>query len=290
MSSDCRLIVFLFVVFYTFKLFHLGASSSPSARYSWPHSASQWLDQYQSLLPTRSQVTPYSRSIYIKRPSSGHQRELQHQSAGYETDFEDQQATQQYNSYRGYDLNERFDDEDDYKKHHKIEHHEEAKEISFVYPVLLALLILGALFVPFISLFFFLAVSAFNCNGIGGGGGFNQVTPVFGRRRRRRSIVESASPSSSNFTTASRWFEEATSKNNKTTLEREKDSIGLSEGLLSGLMLLDEADQVNEEPPSMSKLSDYEFWRKQLARNTVKIRDALLEFGTWMDEAESEPN
>jgi hypothetical protein len=91
-------------------------------------------------------------------------------------------------------LDDRFDDHDhDYhhKHHHdsKLEiHQKESKEISFVYPLLLSLLILGALFVPFISLFFFLAVSAFNCHtGAGGlGGGLSQVTPVFGRRRRRR--------------------------------------------------------------------------------------------------------
>jgi len=68
--------------------------------------------------------------------------------------------------------------------HHKVmEHHmdKEVKEISYVYPVLIALLILGALFVPFMSLFFFLSVSAFNCQS-----GFSQVTPLFGRRRRRR--------------------------------------------------------------------------------------------------------
>lgn len=68
--------------------------------------------------------------------------------------------------------------------------------MSFVYPILLALLILGALFVPFIALFFFLAVSAFNCSGAGAGGlgsGFSQVTPVFGRRRRRRRSLPAGS-------------------------------------------------------------------------------------------------
>lgn len=72
--------------------------------------------------------------------------------------------------------------EEDYEHRKEIEHHhKEVKEISYVYPVLLALLILGALFVPFISLFFFLSVSAFNCQS-----GLSQVTPLFGRRRRRR--------------------------------------------------------------------------------------------------------
>lgn len=68
------------------------------------------------------------------------------------------------------------------EKHHK---HYEVKEISYVYPILLALLILGALFVPFISLFLFLAVSAFNCHQLGSAG-FANVTPILGRKRRRR--------------------------------------------------------------------------------------------------------
>lgn len=92
------------------------------------------------------------------------------------------------------DLGDRYDyDEDTYyaqskhEQHKLMEQHHEVKEISYVYPVLLALLILGALFIPFISLFFFLSVSAFNCSGLGAG--FGQVTPVFGRRRRRRRSV-----------------------------------------------------------------------------------------------------
>lgn len=92
-------------------------------------------------------------------------------------------------------VEQRFDDDEgDHMKHHHDEgmeeHHKEGKEISLIYPLLLALLILGALFVPFISLFFFLAVSAFNCHS-----GFSQVSPVFGRRRRRRrkrSLVETS--------------------------------------------------------------------------------------------------
>lgn len=159
MSSDCRLIIFLFALFYAFTASNVNlrllASSSGSSRYSLPSSASQWLQQYHSMLPSsssRSQVTPYRKSVYIRRPSNVHNENYYHNS-GYNTnaDFDEQQLqqaeTQQYNSYPiGYDLSERFDDEEDYKKHHKVEHHEEAKEISLVYPVLLALLILGALF------------------------------------------------------------------------------------------------------------------------------------------------
>lgn len=69
--------------------------------------------------------------------------------------------------------------------HHHRQHGHEVKEVSYVYPILVALLILGALFVPFISLFLFLAVSAFNCHQLGSSG-FASVTPIFGKRRRRR--------------------------------------------------------------------------------------------------------
>lgn len=81
-------------------------------------------------------------------------------------------------------------------QHHHTKHEmEHGKEVGLAYPVLLSLLLLGALFIPFLSLFFFLAVSAFNCHGsIGGalggagglGAGFQPVAPVFGRRRRKR--------------------------------------------------------------------------------------------------------
>lgn len=313
MSSDCRLIIFLFAFFYAFTASNINlrvlALSRASSRYSWPNSASQWLQQYHSTLPSSrsSQVTPYIKSVYVRRPSlSGHNsnyHDLSHDSELEEQ--RQQQESQRYNSYQvGYDLSERFDDEEDYKKHHKVEHHEEAKEISLVYPVLLALLILGALFVPFISLFFFLAVSAFNCNGIGSG--FGQVTPFFGRRRRRRrrrSISESASSaagSSSNF--SSRWLE-SKSKNKATnqvkisadiararqnsTATTTESSITLAESLLPVMMILDTADDTNL---ALSELvwSDYGYWRKQLAQNTIKLRDALVEFGAWMNDTPEE--
>lgn len=303
MFPDCRLIIFSLSLFFAFtasnfnsKLLVLSSKSSPS-RYYWPNSASQWLQQYYSIAPSRSQGIPYSKSVYIKRPSTSGN----YHTSNNDLNYEDQQDTQQYNPYAlAHDLRERFDDEEDYKKYHKIEHHEEAKEISLVYPVLLALLILGALFVPFISLFFFLAVSAFNCNGIGSG--FGQVTPFFGRRRRRRRRSVAMEPvvsmSSSNFTTTGRLehqqHDDDQNKNKTdqvqtenmqqatTTTTTTENSITLADSLLPAMMILDAADDNNI---LLSELSDYEFWRKQLARNTVKLRDALLEFGAWMNDA-----
>lgn len=75
---------------------------------------------------------------------------------------------------------------------HEMEHEMHGKEVGLAYPILLALLLLGALFIPFLSLFFFLAVNAFNCHGGGIGtlgsasSGFQPVAPFFGRRRRRK--------------------------------------------------------------------------------------------------------
>lgn len=73
-----------------------------------------------------------------------------------------------------------------YRRHEHAPARHESKEVGVVYPVALALVVLGALFVPFASLFLFLAVSAFNCQT---GAGLAQVTPVFGRRRRRRAVA-----------------------------------------------------------------------------------------------------
>lgn len=80
------------------------------------------------------------------------------------------------------------DDSDEHYEYKKVivQHAEPKHEMSMMYPVLLSMLILGALFVPFISLFFFLAVSAFNCHSGGGGGSFGPVTPIMGKRRKRR--------------------------------------------------------------------------------------------------------
>lgn len=167
-------------------------------------------------------------------------------------------------------------DEEHYlKKYTKVEHHQaEGKEISFVYPVLLALLILGALFIPFMSLFFFLAVSAFNCNG-GLGSGFGQVTPVFGRRRRRRKRSLANETSSRDSITAP----ETTTTTTTTTSDT-----------LPAMMLFDAIDG-NEILMKLDYLNmltqdHYEFVRKQLARNTIKLGDALIK--TWLTGMESD--
>lgn len=169
-----------------------------------------------------------------------------------------------------------------YHEHHKVmkvEHHE-PKEISFVYPVLLALLILGALFVPFISLFFFLAVSAFNCNGIGAG--FSQVTPVFGRRRRKRRSAEMVNSRSSaksklmtNSTEQALEQQQVFARQNK-ALAEELDTVTSYD--LPLLAIFDAWDELTSGYSS----GDYEFWRKELARSTVKLADALASIESWL--------
>lgn len=165
-----------------------------------------------------------------------------------------------------------YEDERERKNHHrhhhhhhkvlKVEEHQEAKELSKVYPVLLALLIIGALFVPFISLFFFLAVSAFNCNGIGAG--FSPVTPIFGRkrRRRRRSIThdELLSPHPANAT-----------DNHLADQETELDTI-TTHGLPL-IVLFDALEGIGHL--SSQQPADYQFWRKELARSTIRLAAAL---------------
>lgn len=183
---------------------------------------------------------------------------------------------------------ERFDER--HHHHKELEHHQEAKEISFVYPVVLALLILGALFIPFISLFFFLAVSAFNCNS-GLAGSFSSVTPIFGRRRRRRRSLEAPSSSASAgllelvATTdrlEGRQANGTATTTKTTTLNKMISERDLITSHLPVSMLFD-ALAANSTLVSTGwdlMGQDYGAWRKQLARNTIRLRDALLQFGS----------
>lgn len=230
------------------------------------------------MLPSQSSYSDsYARRPVVQGRDTSREQQV---SQYYSTDLMDSPSQQDY--YDVYDANERFDDDDNYQKHHKIEHHEEVKEISYVYPVLLALLILGALFVPFISLFFFLAVSAFNCNGIGGNSGFGQVTPLFGRRRRKRGIETAGEFAASNrkiYSTGQQLGEENNSK------ERRPGGEGntITAPYLPLVMLFDAVSE-HLQDESLGELGDYEFWRKQLARNTVKLKRALeSSFGSLLD-------
>lgn len=100
----------------------------------------------------------------------------------------------QQDSSSRWDYYQPMDSEHHDKEHEVEQHHVHGKEVGLAYPILLALLLLGALFIPFLSLFFFLAVSAFNCHGIGplgaaagsSGGSFQPVAPFFGKRRKKR--------------------------------------------------------------------------------------------------------
>lgn len=173
-----------------------------------------------------------------------------------------------------YQPSERYDDQ--HHQHHKeLEHHQEGKEVSFVYPVVLALLILGALFIPFISLFFFLAVSAFNCQ-TGGAGGFAQVTPLFGRRRRkRRSLGLDQSPSSSSsgnktysITTASLSFEPK--ENNSTWLQDRKHQHQLAG--------YDDEDDDDHNYNGQQWNLNENYLSKQLRRNSIQLLNSLAKF------------
>lgn len=59
---------------------------------------------------------------------------------------------------------------------------------------------------------------------------------------------------------------------------------------LPRLMLFDAVEQQTDEADRLGgqPMLDYEYWRKQLAHNTVRLRDALLEFGAWLDQDEAD--
>jgi len=271
------------------------SSSVYSSKSGWPllpgKSSVRWLNR--PLLPLKSFTNKNQNELskfaeLLPEYSSGVQtrvlRKTLHKSRGEDPyGGESERFQNELDEFR-----ERYDDDEhDYKHHTKIDHHE-AKEISFVYPILLSLLILGALFIPFISLFFFLAVSAMNCNGIGSG--FSQVTPVFGRRRRRRSVEGFASfgiggTKRSGYLKQNASSLSLSSRDTKSTL----DLVPITRRLPTLVLfdaLQDAAGEEGQESGGGIELDDYEFWRKQLARNTVKLRNALLKFGAWMKEPE----
>lgn len=277
-------------------------SQKKSSSKIWPSSSSQWAQHYHPLFYS-------SPPEHASRYKNGlHNTARRHQPAYYNPEYlnylsssktTDAYTTDpnQYSDYpeQAYGLSERYDyEDDDYKKHTKVEHHEhEMKEMSFVYPVLLALLILGALFIPFISLFFFLAVSAFNCNSGLGSNGFGQVTPFMGkRRRRRRSISSEASLLSAAAAAAASTTSIDDNNNipqhlagNRThSSKMETRDVGSIAVHLPRLMLFDASEQQSDETGGSQLILDYEFLRKQLARNTVRLRDALMEIGAWLDQ------
>lgn len=178
----------LFPVWLILASFLLGTGSSVrpvgdflSAAFDWPSSSSS---------NTRSYV---NRKFQDQNHQSSHllPEELKWASSRYDGSGDSASYPGSYAaSYPTLELESRH-----HGHQHSMEHH--GKELGLAYPVLLALLLLGALFIPFLSLFFFLSVSAFNCNGFGQGGfgqgglspaGFQQVTPTFGKRRRRRDL------------------------------------------------------------------------------------------------------
>lgn len=213
-----------------------------------------------------------------------------------------------YNNYNNYELammrdfSNRDDDEyEEHKKQLKVEHHElEGKEVSYMYPVLLALLILGALFIPFMSLFFFLAVSAFNCNSIGSG--FGQVTPVFGRRRRRRKRSLSSDAEAIKLQDANGTM--------STMLQQANAAVGrppaspslLAADYLPALMLFDaileqnsnysdsNADQLPLKLDQFSSNDHYERLRRSLARSTIKLGNALIKDWLFEDDEDDHLN
>lgn len=287
-------------------------TSSPNRLMSPEAVANYWLQQYHSYLsPSPSSSVARTKPTTYISSSKPIRHEVQQLSAADDLIYSPSTAREELefmsipaNNNNNNDVSERYDYE--YEDHHKkqqhhVEHHEEVKDMSYIYPVLLALLILGALFVPFISLFFFLAVSAFNCNSFGSGG-FNQVTPFFGRRRRRRKrdTEQEAVKWRQQHTTTTRQQQVANVSADKeqTAAEQQQHLITLAtEHTLPQLMLLDaiEENYESSEQPDGSlleqrHLSDYEFWRKQVARSTVRLRQALIRFGAnWnQDDGDTE--
>lgn len=285
----------------------------------WPFTSSQTQTQYTNYidkpprqhynnnnnLKQRTLATNYYHHYPLDLISSNNQQNVNNNNNNNNQDLD------------GYELSERYDYDDDGNNYNNfyndntgayerqaesksMEHLQaEGREISLVYPILLAILIIGALFIPFVSLFFFLTVSAFNCNGIGS---FAQVSPFLGKRRRRRSLNE-VKRIVLNLTTTT-----TTSANNKTTNgTREPDSItkqittttttasprSKRPDLMLGLgqvSMLEDADDHGASSSNfehhqngifqpLNYMDYYGFWRKQLARNTIKLLNALLEFG-----------
>lgn len=267
-------------------------SQKKSSSKLWPYASSHWAQHYHPLFYSSSPeyASRYKNGGTRRQQSAYYNGESPVFSAPSKTAADPYELNQYSDgSDQPYGLSERYDyEDDDYKKHTKVEHHEhEIKEMSFVYPVLLALLILGALFIPFISLFFFLAVSAFNCNSGLGSNGFGQVTPFMGKRRRRRRSVGSESGFGS-IASIDNGIHPDMASNRTQFLSKEetRDAARSTAVHLPRLMLFDAAEQQKEEAGRLGGLPmlDYEYWRKQLARNTVRLRDALLEFGAWLDQ------
>lgn len=156
--------------------------------FEYPYRAGSWpVGRWLELLPLN--VNGGSRSKTMSSTSTTRNEDERRRRQQQQDDQINSKAIYWPNSMSrpNYRTEERYDQQEEADEiHHehkqvKYEGHE-LKEMSYVYPVLLALLILGALFVPFLSLFFFLSVTAFNCNsGLG-----SSFSPILGGRRRRR--------------------------------------------------------------------------------------------------------
>lgn len=203
-----------------------------------PDTVNQWLQRYDLFAPTRSKR--------VERVKLNHDTNRGAHIRNYQERPSSEVDIYEADGWRKR-MEQRFDEVD--KHHGKVEAHE-YKEVSFVYPVLLALLILGALFVPFLSLFFFLSVTAFNCNGFGSS--FQPVAPFLGRRRRRR---------------------------RKRSLELQGNTTSALDVSSPGASILwDELDLDRSEWDSMEE------WRAQLASSTAKLRLAVADFADWISE------
>lgn len=343
--SPLSVVIFLQVLIFLSHSSQASSSSNSKRRNDgFLSAASSW---FQS---SKNPFVADSTSPYLPISSNDINSVADHYSGGSDQYYLNQQQVEA-EARRSIDRLDRYDHNDPYEyhssKHHQAaaNHEAEGKEISFVYPILLALLVLGALFVPFISLFFYLAVSAFNCQGIGGG--FGQVTPVFGRRRRRRkrelqeaNHYNNHHPMAATFWNGNFSFQlttpaaSATTPNDPMSIQVENPitdgssyprSIGKSKAAsaaadagsfihrLPWLLLSDSIELAQASAPSKGSLllntslssgtgngsgsgssnrledfpfqdsqllDEYMFWRRQLARNTIKLKEAL---GAWLE-------
>lgn len=278
-------------------------SRRSAAHSSWPDTVNHWLQQYELMRPSNPMGFE-SNSVDRYKSFEGQQfrgplRASYHHYPNQLQDLYPQAAAADSSATDAFEerailesqLKHRFDQDE--KHHGKIESHE-FKEVSYVYPVLLALLILGALFVPFLSLFFFLSVTAFNCNSFGSG--LQSVAPVFGRRRKRRSVGSvTTSMQDPHFKLDSTSQDRARGaregytdrqgdRNNSTANRRSNGRVDpiKSTNRLAQFVLWDEMADDVRGGNSFVEFDSYDYWHRQLASSTAKLLDALLEFGEWI--------
>lgn len=165
-----------------------------------------------------------------------------------------------------------------FEKSHDEGHHE-VKEVSFVYPLLVALVILGALFIPFVSLFFFLAVSAFNCGNAGAIGGLNTgpIQTLIGRRRKRSALAQSqlsVEHPMLEFLSLSSFSDSAksTNSNQLANNSRNTNSLDFLNAFEFGSFIGEEDSFVAEGARVLRALANFGAWLNSTAKATASAK------------------